>query len=106
MTPRFVFRPAARAELLEARDWYDAHRDGLGREFAESIDGTIARIGEHPELYPEVWLGLRRAVLLDFPYAVFYRLNRARLRFLPSFILGAIRGYGRHGLRCKRALRQ
>ena len=32
MTPRFLFRPAARAELLEARDWYESQRQGLGYE--------------------------------------------------------------------------
>ena len=73
MTPRFVFRPAARAEVLEARDWYELQRHGLGREFATAIDVALDRIGMHPELYPEVQPSLRRAVLSDFPYSVFYR---------------------------------
>ena len=51
MTPRFVFRPAARAELMEAREWYEVHRAGLGHEFASSIDATLTHIAEHPDLY-------------------------------------------------------
>ena len=51
MTPRFVFRPAARAELLEARDWYEAQRPGLGSNLAASVAAAITRIGAHPALY-------------------------------------------------------
>lgn len=49
MTPRFLFRPAARAELLEARP------------------------------------GLRRAVLLDFPYSLFYRVKPDMREILAVF---------------------
>lgn len=85
MTPRFVFRRAARAELLEARDWYESQRAGLGYKLAASIDATVASIGEHPELYPEVRPGLRRAVLLDFPYSVFYRVKPRTIEILAVF---------------------
>lgn len=85
MTPRFLFRPAARAELLEARDWYESQRQGLGYEFAASIDAAVARIGAHPELYPEVRPGLRRAVLLDFPYSLFHRVKPDMREILAVF---------------------
>ena len=85
MTPRFVFRPAARAELMEAREWYEARRVGLGHEFASSIDATITHIAERPDLYPEIWPGLRRAVLLDFPYGVFYRAKPRSIEIVAIF---------------------
>ena len=75
MTPRFVFRPAARADLRAARDWYAAQQDGLELELRDTIDAALARIGEHPELYAEVDPGIRRAVLGKFPYAIFYRMR-------------------------------
>jgi hypothetical protein len=34
MTPRFVFRPEARDELLEAQTWYEQWAGGLRVEFA------------------------------------------------------------------------
>lgn len=46
MTPRFVFHPTARAELREARDWYDSQRSGLGAELGIVIDHTLDRIRE------------------------------------------------------------
>jgi hypothetical protein len=47
MTSRFVFRPAAREELLEARDYYESQRVGLGGELTAAIDSAISRIGAH-----------------------------------------------------------
>ncbi|HVX38032.1 MAG TPA: type II toxin-antitoxin system RelE/ParE family toxin [Gemmatimonadaceae bacterium] len=77
MTPRFVFHPAARAELREARDWYDGQRSGLGRELGDVVATTLERIAAHPEAYPAVFGTLRRAVLSRFPYALFYRRRAA-----------------------------
>jgi plasmid stabilization system protein ParE len=85
MTPRFLFRLAARAELFEARYWYESQRAGLGEEFAAAVSGAIDRIGAHPELYPVIRLGVRRAVLLEFPYALFYRLQPGVVEILAVF---------------------
>ena len=85
MTPRFVFRPAARDELTEARDWYESQRVGLGGELIAAIDAAINRIGAHPELYPEVQPDLRRAVLSNLPYSVFYRVQPQVVEILAIF---------------------
>jgi plasmid stabilization system protein ParE len=85
MTPRFVFRPAAREDLLAARTWYDAQQPGLGEDFARSIDGALARIGTHPQACPVVRGEVRRAVLLDFPYAMFYRPQADRIEVIAVF---------------------
>ena len=37
VTRRVLFRPQAEAEALDARDWYEARRAGLGREFARDL---------------------------------------------------------------------
>lgn len=47
MTPRFVFRPAARRDLLDARKWYEEQRAGLADEFAEAIVRGLDRITAH-----------------------------------------------------------
>ena len=44
MTLRLVLRPQAEAELLDARDWYEDQRPGLGGAFAaevDRVDGTL-----------------------------------------------------------------
>lgn len=75
MTSRFVFRPAARADLQAAREWYAGRQPGLELELRDMVDSTLAGIGMHPELYAEIDPGIRRAVLRKFPYAIFYRIR-------------------------------
>lgn len=69
-----VFRPEAEDEVLEAREWYETRRSGLGTEFAQAIDETISRIVEHPLSYQRAHKDTRRAVLSRFPYVLYYRL--------------------------------
>ncbi|HSE43839.1 MAG TPA: hypothetical protein VLA89_00765, partial [Gemmatimonadales bacterium] len=54
MTPRLVFRPEAEAELLDARDWYEAERVGLGTAFAAAVETTVTAILQNPLAYPRV----------------------------------------------------
>ena len=69
-----VFRPEAEDEVLEAREWYEARRSGLGKEFAQAVDETVSRIIEHPLAYQRAHKETRRAVLSRFPFAVYYRI--------------------------------
>jgi len=82
MTPRFVvqvvFHPAARDELREAREWYEAQRPGLGDDLGVVVGLAIDRIREFPDAYPEVLPTIRRAVLSRFPYSLFYRRRPGR----------------------------
>ena len=74
MARQVVFRPQAEDEVLEAREWYETRRSGLGKEFAQAVDETISRIIENPRAYPRAYKQTRRAVLSRFPYAVYYRI--------------------------------
>jgi len=48
VTPRLVLRPQAEAELLDARDWYEDQRPGLGGGFATEVDRALAGILQAP----------------------------------------------------------
>lgn len=72
--------PAAERELAEAVNWYEERSSGLGGKLYTAIDAVMLRIGRSPELYA-VWQQsgrYRRAVISDFPYAIFYRVYEAR----------------------------
>lgn len=73
MTPRLVLRPQAEAELLEARDWYEDQRPGLGSAFAADVDGALGGIIRAPLAYPRVQEEIRRALVRRFPYAIYFR---------------------------------
>ena len=56
MTPRLVFRPQAESEILEARNWYEERRQGLGEAFATAVDVTVAGILEAQRPNPGIEL--------------------------------------------------
>lgn len=69
------FRSEAESDVVLAREWYDARRLGLGDEFIQALERAIDLVSELPEAFPEIAVGLRRALLGRFPYAVYYHLN-------------------------------
>jgi plasmid stabilization system protein ParE len=72
---RVSFRPEAEAETLETRDWYEGRRPGLGAEFRAALEATIERIGDNPMQFRLVRGDTRRAILNQFPYAVYFRVT-------------------------------
>jgi toxin ParE1/3/4 len=74
MIPDVRFHPEAELELLEAADFYDHERPGLGSDFLDEVDRALRGVIEHPESSPMA-LGLtRKLVLRRFPYSVMYYL--------------------------------
>jgi len=69
------FRSEAASDVVLAREWYDAQRPGLGEDFVQSLERVIDLVSALPEAFPEIAVGLRRALLGRFPYAVYYRLD-------------------------------
>lgn len=79
---RVVVRSEARAEIFEARRWYDERALGLGRTFGEVLDSVILRIASDPAQFPQVHGWWRRAVLARFPQAVYFRETSDRVVIL------------------------
>lgn len=71
---RLRLRASAVADLDEAYRWYEDQRTGLGEEFMDAGDNTLAAIEESPRRYRVVALNTRRAIVRRFPYSVFYRV--------------------------------
>ena len=82
---RVLFLPAARLEVIEAKDWYTARSKALGDAFVAEVDRQVALIAEAP-LGPALILGdARRLLLRRFPYALFYRVVDAEAFVLACF---------------------
>jgi toxin ParE1/3/4 len=62
-----IFTQAARTELVEAQDWYEAEAAGLGRQF------------------PTVFRNVRRALLRRFPYSLFFVVEDETLIVIACF---------------------
>lgn len=72
MSLPIAVRPAAEEDLTTAHDWYESRQAGLGGEFQDAADATIARIRDNPELYAANRKGVRQAPIHRFPYVVYY----------------------------------
>jgi toxin ParE1/3/4 len=87
VTPRLVLRPQAEAELLDARDWYEEQRPGLGGAFATEVDMVLTSIVQAPLAYPRVQGETRRALVRRFPYAIYFHATSDEI-----VVLGVIHG--------------
>lgn len=67
-----IFTPAARAELIEAQDWYEAESPGLGRRFRAAIEALTERMSANPAQFPFALKNVRRALVQRFPYMLFF----------------------------------
>jgi toxin ParE1/3/4 len=87
MSHRFQFETEASAELEHAALWYEGGRPGLGVEFLDAVDATLARIADWPEAAPKI-RGLsadvpaRRAPITGFPYHIAYLVTPTAIRIL------------------------
>ena len=71
---KILLREEARSDVLQAFAWYEERRNGLGAEFRDALDATIARVVRHPLAFASGDRGLRRALVSRFPYAVYFRI--------------------------------
>ena len=79
------FEPDAEADLAEARVWYERQRAGLDVALMLRVDETLTRIVHSPYLYPIVHRQLRRAVLRQFPLAIFYDILGDEIRVFAVY---------------------
>jgi plasmid stabilization system protein ParE len=79
------FTETARAELIDAQDWYEAEAPGLGRRFRAEIDSVVRRMADNPRQFPTVFKTLRRARAKKFPYALFFLVEPNALLVIACF---------------------
>jgi len=71
---KLIYRPAAGRDLDRVYSWYESKRKGLGEEFLAEVRAMADQILEHPEAFPILYRGTRRALVHRFPYSLFYRI--------------------------------
>ncbi|MGA9527753.1 MAG: type II toxin-antitoxin system RelE/ParE family toxin [Terriglobales bacterium] len=80
-----IFAPAARAEVLDAEDWYETKQRGLGTRFREEVESVVFRLRENPHHFPAVFREVHRARLHKFPYALFFRTEINTILVIACF---------------------
>lgn len=85
MTAKVTLRPRAQTDIIEARKWYEERRPGLGREFLDDVQRVLAAVAQRPAQYPEVYRDVRRALVRQFPYGVFYVVREGQVFVIACF---------------------
>jgi plasmid stabilization system protein ParE len=80
-----VLRDEAQAEFDEAFDYYEAQSPGLGVAFVERVQDVFDSIGINPRLHAVVFADIRKAVVIRFPYCVYYRAAADRVEVIAVF---------------------
>lgn len=75
MSWRVTIRDAAKTDLREARDWYEAQRSMLGDEFLLAIANSLLALEDTPLRWPVYYWGFRKLFTDRFPYKIFYRID-------------------------------
>jgi toxin ParE1/3/4 len=62
----------AELEIFEAALRYERERERLGFRFKAQVNTVFARLLDNPFQFPVIEQDVRRALVRDFPYAVFF----------------------------------
>jgi plasmid stabilization system protein ParE len=65
----------AEQDMVEAVDYYNRQKPGLGRKFSEEVRKTFDLIAAFPEAWPRFSQGSRRCLVDRFPYGVAYQVD-------------------------------
>lgn len=85
MSRSLVFRQQARKEFDAAGDWYERERPGLGNAFLTEVDRVLRRVLDNPEAFPEMFDGIRKAVMKRFPYCLYFSVRGNTVVVLAVF---------------------
>ncbi|MBL8866041.1 MAG: type II toxin-antitoxin system RelE/ParE family toxin [Planctomycetia bacterium] len=77
---KYRFLLLAQIDVIDAIEWYDSRRAGLGDQFADEMDGFITRILRLPRMFARVKRGVqcrefREGMLNVFPFRVVYEVT-------------------------------
>lgn len=79
---KYRFLPAAEIDFLDAIDYYESCREGLGAEFAFEVSCAIERILQYPDAWEQITEHARRCLTSRFPYEMVYALEEGYVLIL------------------------
>jgi toxin ParE1/3/4 len=79
---KLIYHPGAEAEVVVAAKFYEQKVNGLGTQFLDEFDQSIALILEAPARWRIVKDEKRRYLMPRFPYGLYYRIVGDEVRIL------------------------
>jgi toxin ParE1/3/4 len=74
MPYKIEIRTLATIEIIEAYDWYEMQREGLGAEFLEELEHLYEVLLNNPHTYSYYEEPVRQGKINRFPYLVVYEV--------------------------------
>ena len=75
MTYGLIIRHEAEADIAQAAASYETLSYQLGARFLGAVRERVMRIVSAPEQFPCILQDLRRALVRDFPYAIYFYVD-------------------------------
>jgi plasmid stabilization system protein ParE len=85
MTRKFVIRPEAEAEAIDAATWYEQKSQTLAARFSQEFGSTLAKVINNPLQYQLIDREIRRAPVAGFPYGILYVASDDEIVILSCF---------------------
>ncbi|MFL5240731.1 MAG: type II toxin-antitoxin system RelE/ParE family toxin [Gemmataceae bacterium] len=82
---RPVLLPAAKRDVKKAYEWYEEQKSGLGEMFLERVEECLKAIERSPNAFQLVANGAHRAIVKQFPYVIFYRIEAKAIHVYAVF---------------------
>jgi toxin ParE1/3/4 len=79
---KLIIKPIAEEDALNAANWYNEKRDGLGNELLLAIEAVLNAVQRNPNQYRVVYKGLRRALTVRFPFGIFFIVEEETVHVL------------------------
>ena len=89
MTYGLTVKAEAVLDIIEAFDWYEGKRTGLGTEFLDELEKYYDKITHTPGHYPLYLAEQRIAVMHRFPYKIVFEVE------LDTIVVYAVYHYKR-----------
>ena len=79
MSLPLVLHPDAQAEFDESHDWFEQRRAGDGEKFSLAIKAALGRIERNPLMYGIALDDIRKAVVPNYSFCIYYIIQDDRL---------------------------
>lgn len=74
MVYKIDIRSLAVVEIIEAYDWFELQREGLGIEFLNELESFYKNLLQNPNTYSYYKKPVRQGQINRFPYTVVYEI--------------------------------
>ena len=71
-------KPKVEQSSMQAYDYYEARKTGLGDEFLDELERVKTLIAKHPKIAQITYKNIRQKTLKRFPHSILYTLNEAK----------------------------